>query len=355
MNNDPKAWDPTSTAQRATHVKSSFDANRHAVMLMIQGYTRTQIVCIFAKLNMAEQLASGPKTTGELALWAGLNQNVLPRLLRGFLTCGLIRMSAPDCFELTEWGNMLKRDSPGSLWDMAVRVHDLHYRAWGALLNSIRSEQTAFELEFGATFYEYLLETGRQKSFCDEMVDVSEGARLLAASYTFSGAERIVDVGGGKGPLLAQILVHNPRTTGILFDLPAVVADAAPYLDSFGLSGRYRIVGGDVFREVPADGDIYILKRVLHNWTDERCLQILDNCRRAMESGRKLLVVEQVMPQDGGLSSLAVGADLTMLVLFGGRERTLAEFDDLFRKSGFERTQVFGDPDPLLAIEAVAC
>jgi 16S rRNA G1207 methylase RsmC len=167
----------------------------------------------------------------------------------------------------------------------------------------------------------------------------------VVAGYDFSRFGKIVDVGGGHGTLLLSILEANPQLSGILFDLPHVTESAKKHLEAAGLTGRCEVVAGDFFASMPGRGDAYILKNIIHDWDDERALQILQNCHRAMAENGKLLLVESVIPP-GNEPSFSKLGDLNMLVMAGGCERTEAEYRALFAASGFQLTRVIPLPSP---------
>jgi hypothetical protein len=177
-----------------------------------------------------------------------------------------------------------------------------------------------------------------------------EEAAILAA-YDFSRFKRIVDVGGGHGSLLAAILGAYPNAEGILFDQPSVVEGAPPLLAESGVAERCRVEGGDFFGQIPADGDVYVLKRVIHDWEDEHSVRILRNCRAAMTNGARLLLSEGIVPS-GGEPSEAKLFDINMLVSCGALERTVQEYGDLLDAAGFEMTRVIPTRGPLSLIEA---
>jgi SAM-dependent methyltransferase len=161
----------------------------------------------------------------------------------------------------------------------------------------------------------------------------------------------VVDVGGGNGTLLAVLLTANPALRGVLFDQPAVVSDAERVFTAAGVSARARWVGGDFFSDLPSDGDTYLLKSVLHNWTDADAQRILECCHRAMAPGARLLVAERIVPADAGPSEAKL-FDINMLVVLGGRERTEADYHRLLEASGFAVRRVIETKSPVGIIAA---
>ncbi len=173
----------------------------------------------------------------------------------------------------------------------------------------------------------------------------------IIAAYDFGRFATIVDVGGGHGGFLTEVLRANPSVHGVLYDLPHVVAGAPPTLDAAGVADRCEIVGGSFFDDVPAGGDAYVLKSVVHDWEDEQAVEILATCRRAIPSHATLLVLERVLapPNVGADGKLS---DLNMLVAPGGRERTVEEFGDLLQRGGFRLADVIETASAMVVLEA---
>lgn len=169
----------------------------------------------------------------------------------------------------------------------------------------------------------------------------------------YSGS--IVDVGGGCRTLLAAILRRHPRLRGVVFDLPLTVADASEALLTAGMAERCTVIGGDCFAGVPAGGDIYILHRIIHDWDDQRAARILTNCSRVVAARGKLLLIEKIMPERATEAPSVVRLDLDMLVMTGGRQRTLAEYRTLLADSGFRVTRIIDGDRETSIIEAEPC
>jgi hypothetical protein len=178
----------------------------------------------------------------------------------------------------------------------------------------------------------------------------SQMALAVVLAYDFSGNRVVADIGGGHGVLLDSILRSNPSTMGILFDSELVI-EGATHIGSDGVRDRRQDLSGDFFELVPQGADVYILKNVLHDWSDDQAVRILKNCRCAMDSQAKLLVIETVLPlsDDPAFGSLL---DLNMLVMSGGRERTKDEYCSLLEKGGFRLTQVIPTLAPVSILEA---
>ena len=208
------------------------------------------------------------------------------------------------------------------------------------------------ELAHGMSFFDYLTQhpaAGRNFDVAMNLINQGE-PEAVAESYDFAGVRTLVDVGGGNGSGLAAMLTRHAHLRGVLFDLPAVTEQAAPGLAALG--DRCEVVGGDFFESMPARGDAYLLSHVIHDWDEERALTILRNCREAMGSGGRLLLVEMVIPP-GGEPHPGKMLDVMMLSLTGGMERTEAEYSELLQRAGFRLTRVVPTPSAVSVVEAV--
>jgi hypothetical protein len=203
-------------------------------------------------------------------------------------------------FALTPLAEGLRTDAPGSLRAYAVMLgEDWHWRAWGELLHSVRIGQSAFEHTFGRDVFGYFGEHPEAARVFNAAMTSRTGQENAAVTAAYDWpAGMIVDVGGGQGALLAAILARTPGARGVLFDLPHVVAAAGELIEGAGLTARCELVAGDFFERVPAGGDLYLLKRVIHDWDDGRAAAILRCCRAAMgeRGSSRLLVIEHVLP-----------------------------------------------------------
>jgi O-methyltransferase domain/Dimerisation domain len=321
---------------------------------LIMGFRTTQIIAVAARLELADLLASEPQTAADLAAARCVNSDALGRLLRALGSLGLVYATGDGAYALTTLGQGLRRDVAGSTHALAVLYgEEWLWAAYARLDESVATGQTGFERAHGAPLYTYL-EQHREAAavFHDAMSSFSrqETAAILAA-YDFTAVTEIVDVGGGQGTLLAALLAAQPHLRGILFDRPEVIADAVPELAHGRLRGRSKLVGGDFFQAVPAGGDCYLLKSVVHNWDDERCAAILRVCRSAIAPEGRLLVLERVVPA-GDAPAEAKLFDINMLVMQGGRERTEQEYAACLAAGGFRLSRVFPTASPLSVIEA---
>ena len=297
------------------------------------------LVYVAAKLGLAERLADGSRSGAELAVMVGAHAETLRRVLRAMVSIELLIEEDDGRFALAEAGRLLRRDAPEGLAGRVIQGVELGM-AWGGLLNAVLTGEPPFEHVFGE---------GPFPHFARDPAVAARGARhnpgtswevaeAIAEAYDFSRFETVVDVGGGDGIVVAAILQRYPHLSGIVFDQPHLVEDARRCTAQHGVDGRTRAVGGDFFEEVP-EGDVYVLKTILHDWDDARATRILERCRAAMSPQGRVLVVELLLPERVAEGGGFLG-DMMMLVETGGRERTEQEFASLFAAAGLALTEV---------------
>jgi SAM-dependent methyltransferase len=324
------------------------------MLQFVMGSWLSQCVGAAARLGIADQLANGPKTAEELARASGANGDAVFRVLRALASVGVFEL-AHERFSLTPLGETLRAGVPGSVRNFAIAETDpAHWATWGRFTSAVRQGRKMSRDALGMEIWEYYAqhpEDGDQ--FSRAMSDLSGmTSSALLATYDFAGASRIVDVGGAHGALLAAILRAQPRATGVLFDLPNVAQSARTHWEGSELAGRVEIVGGDFFKALPAGGDVYLLKHILHDWDDAHALSILKNVRAAAKPGSKLLVVEFALPKSAEPSP-AHFIDLNMLVVLDGRERTEEQYAALLEQAGFRLARFLPTPGPVAISEAV--
>ena len=324
---------------------------------VIAGFSLTMAIGAVADLKIADQLKDGPKTSSDLARLSGVDEHFLRRVLRYLASEGVFAEENGDVFALTARSQWLRSDVPGSLRPRAVFAGSaLNWKAWNSLPASLKSGTSAFQAAFGQSLFDYLKSqpdaAAAFNTFMAEQTAASVAALLDA--YSFTGVREVVDVGGGRGALIAGILRAYAELRGILFDMTEVISTAGPLLDRAGIANRCKVVGGDFFTAVPTGADLYILKFILHDWPDTDCIRILENCRQAMVTGGRVLIVEHVVREESGLD-FAKFMDLNMLVLSpGGRERTRNEFAQLLASAGLQLRTFVPTAIGLCALEAVS-
>lgn len=327
------------------------------LMQMISGGWITQIVGAAAELRVADHVAAGRTTAKAIAEAAGASPEGMRRLLRAMGAVGLLAETpgAEPTYGLTPLSELLRGDVPGSMRDMArMMALPAHWNSWGLLADAIRTNEGVFAKAMKATdVFTYLHGDPREaEAFNGAMTNLSAMAgQAVAGAYDWSRFGTLVDVGGGHGALLAAILGTAPATRGVLFDLPAVVDSRPADGPAAALGDRLQAVGGDFFAAVPA-GDAYVMKHILHDWSDELCLKILKAIRAAIGPDGKLLVVEMVVPDAPG-PDMSKLMDLNMLVMTpGGKERTAAEWTALFAEGGFRLGRIIPTPSNYAILEA---
>ncbi len=322
---------------------------------MMTGYVVSQAIYVAAKLGIADLLKDGPRSSDELAKSVGADARSLYRVLRSLASLGVFTETNEKSFALTPLAETLRTDVPGSLHAMAVWMNEpFHWRVYEEMLHSVKTGKLAFEHVFGMEAFPYFVQNPEvAKIFDNAMTSFSlMTAPAVTAAYDFSVIKKIVDVAGGHGLLLSSILKMNPHLEGVLFDMPSVIEGAGRLIEEAGVANRCAKVAGDFFESVPAGGDAYIMKHIIHDWDDERSLVILRNCHRALVENGKLLLVEVVIPP-GNEPSLGKLMDIEMMLLPGGTERTEAEYAELFAAAGFRLTKVVPTGSPVSVIEAV--
>jgi O-methyltransferase domain/Dimerisation domain len=313
---------------------------------------------VAAELGVADILANGPMTSSEIAAKSGADPAALRRLLRALVAHGVFEEEVPDRFRLNPAGELLRHDVAGSQRaGVLFTAGDMRWQLWSDLLECVRTGRAAVERSFGKDVFDRHAENPEEASlFNQAMASFSAAlAPSLIAAYDFAEFRCIADLGGGTGRLLAALLSANPKLRGILFDLPHVLADAQPVLETSGVASRCELVAGSFFESVPKGADAYLLRAVLHDWDDARVGAILANCRKAMTPEAKLLIVERLLPEttERGEAADAYLLDLEMLVLTpGGRERTEAEFRALVTAAGFAPTRIVPTAAPVSIVEA---
>ena len=325
------------------------------VIQMGRAFIVSRTIYVAAKLGLADQLASGPKSAAELAGPMQVHAPSLHRLMRTLASLGVLTEQAGQRFALTDLGRALKTGAPGSARSTVIYSGSpAPQSGWDNLAYSVETGKSGFEKAQGVPVFDYLAQHPDEASLFSEMMIGlhNQEPPAVAAAYDFSTFKTIADVGGAAGNMLAGILARHAGPRGILFDRPHVVSDAPALLDAKGVSDRVTIEAGDFFKSVPVGADAYVLSHIIHDWSEDRCLTILDHVRKAMSPAGRLLIVEMVLaagdaPHPGKI------LDMVMLAQFGGQERTEAEYGVLLGKAGFRMTRVVPTNSAASIVEAV--
>jgi hypothetical protein len=326
-----------------------------ALLDLIQGSVITQAIHIAAKLGIADIISDGSLTAEEIAERVGADPEATYRLLRMLSGYSVFAEQANGRFELTPMADALRADAPDSMRGIAVLMgHPLLWEDWGHLIDSVRTGEASLPQLRGMSGYDFLTANPEYAAVFFQGMGSLSGTEtdMVLAAYDFSRFRKIVDVGGGRGTLLAGILKRASSSQGILYDAPFATADAGPILEEAGVSGRCMIENGTYFDRLPAGGDGYVLKHILHDFPESECLAILKNVREAIAADGTMLVIEYVLT---GNNERHIGniIDLWLLLLLGAKERTLPQYSELFAKAGFKLTKAVPTGAPVSIIEAV--
>ena len=326
------------------------------VLQIATGYMASAALYAAISLNVADHLASGPMDVADLARLTGANEDALFRVLRLLASLGLFAEAGPRRFSLTPAADLLRKDAPGSLRGMAVFLPDpFHFRVYANLMESVMTGKPAVDATVGMPIFEYLAKNPEYSQvFNDAMTALS--APVIGAAlevYDFGTIGLLVDVAGGHGEVLMSVLKEHPTVRGVLTDVAHVIEGAKPRIAGAGLADRCDAVPCDFFQSVPAGGDAYVMKHIIHDWDDARATIILKNIATAMGAKRgKVILLESVIAS-GGAPDFGKFLDIEMLAYPGGRERSAEEFRALFAGAGFELTKVLPTKSPLSVVEAV--
>ena len=320
------------------------------VLRMGFGFVQSQCLRVVAELGIADLLAEGERTADELSVATRTNTDALYRVMRLLASEGVFREVSQRRFSQTELSATLRSDVPNSTRNFVRMINSEPFQAFAQLLHSVRTGEPAFDQVFGVPRFEWLSTHVEQAAlFQQAMIAFSQGSNeAVADAYDFGSSRCVVDVGGGHGQLLSAILTRNPHLSGILFDLPSGIAAART--GAGGPLPRTELIAGDFFQKLPA-ADTYILKKVIHDWSDDRAALILRNCRNAMPANGKILLAESLYPVGNDPDPIKV-VDVNMLAVPGGLERTRDQFANLLLLAGLRLERVVETKAPISILEA---
>ena len=324
--------------------------------IILENLVLSQAVFAVAELGVADLVADGAKSTAALAAKLNVDENSLYRILRLLASQGIFSESAPRTFANTAVSNCLRSDGPISLRAIArFRGSDFIYRPFGEILHVARTGETGRSKALGMDGWEYLRQHPEMaRLFDDAMTDMSAlAAPAIASAYDFLQWGSVMDVGGGNGVLLAAILHAHQQLRGVLGDQQHVLDRAKePGFVAGEVETRCTMQVCDLFSNIPSGCRAYLMKSVIHDWNDEDSARILRNCRNAVPKDGALLLVEHVLPEDD-TPSRGKFIDVTMMIVTGGRERTVPEYRSLLSAAGFRLTKVVPTSSGFSVIEAV--
>jgi hypothetical protein len=311
------------------------------VVSLSLGYVMGQAIHAAAKLGLADELAGRPLPVEDLARATGTDTPSLERLLRTLASGGIFARDEAGRYALTPLSQTLRRDTPDSVRAAVLWVSEpMHYASCGDLAGTVTTGQPAFERIFGRSYFDYVANDPQAGPIWDEGMACFSGLEdgPIASAYPFPTGAVVVDVGGGQGGFLAEVLKTDPSLTGMLFDTPAVITQPR-LLAHAGVLDRCELIGGDFFASIPAGGDLYVFKRILHDWDDNTCVSLLKRCRDVIPANGRLLVIDAIIPP-GTDPHPAKIVDLVMMSVLPGRERTEDETAALFTAAGFQLNRV---------------
>jgi O-methyltransferase domain/Dimerisation domain len=338
----------TSAAERAAAGK---------LLPMIWGIHISRCVYAVAELGIPDLLADGPRSSDELAGATETHEPSLYRVLRALAGLGVLDEQEPRTFSLTIVGERLRAGAPLGMRSWATFMEAMGgVRPFAHIIETVRTGKPGREIEFQTDLFGFLAHDEDAAAIFDAAMAERTAAYApsVADAYDFSDVRTIVDVGGGNGTLLVEILRRHSHLSGVLFETPTVAARADAVLDATDLADRCEVRAGDFFQQVPDKADCYLLANVLHDWDDTRSIEILRNCRRAMSRAGRVLIVERLMPDDGGDPVPTLLSDINMLVMTGGQERSNAEYSRLLSTASLTLGSVQPVAFPYGVIEGVA-
>jgi len=308
----------------------------------------SRAISVAAELGIADLLRDGPRTTEELARASGAHPQYLYRLLRMLAGYRVFAEDGTGRFTLTPAAALLQT---GAFRDVSRMMSEADWNAFGHLLHNVKTGENAFKHVHGVGFFDYLsAHPEAQERFDRGQANGTDTEDpIVASAYDFGQFKRIVDVGGGRGGLLAEILKIHASPKDVLFDQPQVIAQP-DHLRAAGVLDRCETVGGNFFEFVPKGADAYVLKRIIHDWNDDICEGILRRCRDGLADGGRVLVIDAVVPP-GDEPHFSKSMDLLMMVLLDGKERTEADFRELFRRAGLKLNRIVPTASLMCVVE----
>jgi len=322
-----------------------------AILRIGAGLWQSRALWAAARLRIADAIGEEPATIGEIAEQTGTRPDMVERLLNALVAIGIFATAGDGRYGHSELSRLLRSDHPMSQRAFVESVFgDEHYEGWGAIEQSVRTGATGFSRHYGTDVFAYFTANPAAGQLFSEAMTATTRLMemVLLATYTPPAFTLAVDVGGSQGTLISGLLGANAEARGILFDLPDLIERVRPKLGN----DRLDAVGGDFFESVP-EADLYLLKLILHDWTDAQSEAILSNIRAAIRPGGHVAIIETLLPETPEPHS-GYWMDLNMMVMTGGRERRASEYGAMLEKTGFRLEKVVPTPTLLSVVEAIA-
>ena len=323
---------------------------------LIDGYQATTLVYAALKLGLPERMGATACAAQRLAADLGAPPDRVFRLLRALAAIGVCEELPDASFALSAAGQQLRADSGSGLREKAILAVEHYWPAWAAFAQCVTGEQTAFAAAFGMTPWDYRRDHPRLGATFNTWLAAETHANCasVVAALDVAHIARVADIGGGNGGLLRALLQAHPHLTGVLFDQPHVIGQAAETFGEELRNGRLQFAGGDFFAQIPVQAELYLLKSVLHDWDDADAARILRNCRAAMPPHARLALIERVLPERAAQAPATIMVDVQMMAITGGRERGLGEFERLLQHGGLALCGVTHTAAGFAIIEALA-
>jgi len=308
----------------------------------IEAYHEAALVYAAVKLGLPDRLAAGSATSVALAEALGLSAPHLHRFLRGLSSIGVCEELADGAFALAPGGQSLRSGSPSRLAEKVQIVVGQYWWPWANVVSNLKTGQPAFEQCFGMRVSDWRAAHAEQGALFDSYLakETLAQAGPIVAALDLSGTQRLADIGGGYGGLLAALLGAHPRLEAVLFERPHTIEAAQRFLETLGITARVKCVAGDLLAAIPVQADLYLLNGVLQQRRDDDARTILRNCRAAMPERAGLAVIERLSPESAADDPAAIMADLHMMTITGGRARSLPEFEALLSATGLALSKV---------------
>lgn len=336
--------------EKETIMKTIESPPQEQLMKFIVGKWISKPLYVAAELGIADMLAGGPKSIQDLTIESKTHSTSLYRMMRALASVGIFSETKDQIFELTPMAECLKR---GAMRSMALMFNaDWSDKAWGYYMDSVKTGETAFQNAYGMSLMDWLEENPQAAEVFNEAnaIKAAGSHSVIIDAYDFSDINTLMDVGGGLGTLMLEILTVNPMMKGIVADTFSVIQETNKMIQARCMEDRCQTVECDFFEDIPSGSDAYLMSNILHDWSDEQCRIILTNCGHAMKKESRLLVIEMIIPP-GNEPSVSKLLDLEMFVMTGGRERTDVEFKDLFESSGLKLSRIIPTKENICIIE----
>ena len=324
--------------------KKEQEAPTQRLMQMLSGFWIAKSACLAVQLNIPDLIGDGIVSVQKLAEQVQVDEKALYRMLRALTCAGVLEEVSPRCFSNTEMSHCLREDSPQSMKALfQLTGEDWKWKSWGQLDKIIRQGKFVLDDVYGyQSIFEYFAAEPERGAIFDEAM--SRHAMVVHAAsmdvYNFANAKKVIDVGGGEGTFLTELLSRYSEMTGVLFDQKHIVEKAHRNFAAAGVEHRVSLEAGNFFKKVPEGGDVYIFGMIMHNWGDEDCIRILSNVRQVLKPSGKVVLLEYVIPE-GNEPHFAKILDMEMLITYReGRERTEKEFREIFEAAGLTLTGI---------------